>query len=160
VGFASENEVGRIRLGALATARLPDGARAQGAVSFVSRAADPATRTFRVEARGPNPAGPDQLRDGLTALIEVPLEARTAHRTPRVALTLDDAGRLGVRVVETAEGGGAVARFRPVRVLRDGPEGLFVAGLDGPTQVIVTGQEFVRDGAAVRATPRAEAPRD
>ncbi|WP_316014175.1 efflux RND transporter periplasmic adaptor subunit [Roseobacter sp. HKCCA0434] len=149
VGFASERDIGRIRTGAMAGGRLISGEEVVGEVAFVGRSADPLTRTFRVEVSIPNPDG--TLRDGSTAEILIALDGVRAHLLPQTALTLDDAGTLGVRlVVEDA------ARFAPVEVIRDGADGVWVAGLPAEADVIVVGQEFVSDGRAVTATYRTE----
>lgn len=147
VGFVPETEVARIALGAPAGAQLATGERIAGRVSFVSRAADEATRTFRVEVEVPNPEL--AIRDGQTAEIVVTAEGETAHLLPASALTLDDGGRLGVRVAEDGR-----ARFVPVTVLRDTLEGVWVGGLPDTAQVIVVGQEWVVDGAPVAVTLR------
>jgi multidrug efflux system membrane fusion protein len=147
VGFVPETEVARISPGAQAGARLATGEEIAGRVSFVSRAADEATRTFRVEVEVPNPDL--AIRDGQTAEIVVGVEGEAAHLLPASALTLDDGGRLGVRVAE-----GGTARFIPVTVLRDTVEGVWLAGLPEVADVIVVGQEWVVDGAPVAVTLR------
>jgi len=148
VGFVSEIDVARIATGARAGARLANGERIAGEVTFISRAADDATRTFRVEVTVPNPEL--RLRDGQTAEILIAAEGTRAHLLPQSALTLDDAGTLGVRMV----GEDGRARFMPVRVERDSVDGVWLAGLPENAQVIVVGQEFVADGVALEVTYR------
>lgn len=143
VGFAPETEVSRVALGAEARARLASGESVTGKVVFVSRAADPATRTFRVEAAVANPDL--SLRDGQTAEIEIAAPGARAHLLPQSALTLSDAGTLGVRIVDAE----SRARFVPVTLLRDAPNGVWVSGLDDTAEVIVVGQEYVEDGVPV-----------
>ena len=149
VGFAPELDVARIGENAAAMARLATGQSVEGRVSFIARAADPGTRTFRVEVTVPNADG--ALRDGQTADITIGTEGLSAHLLPQSALTLDDAGTLGVRVVDAD----SVTRFRPVRVVRDAPEGVWVAGLPEAARVITVGQDFVTDGVPVIAVERA-----
>ncbi|MEY8839829.1 efflux RND transporter periplasmic adaptor subunit, partial [Cribrihabitans sp. XS_ASV171] len=55
VGFVPEAEVNRVEVGARAGAELVTGGRVQGRVTFLSRSADPTTRTFEVEITVPNP---------------------------------------------------------------------------------------------------------
>ena len=147
--FVSEREVDRIETGQPATARLVTGETVEGRISHVARSADPETRTFEVEVALPNEDG--RIRAGLTAEIEIALPATRAHRIPQSALTLDDAGRMGVRVA--ADG---TARFHPVSIVREQPDAIWVAGLPDTAEVIVSGQEFVRDGRAVTAVPMDE----
>jgi multidrug efflux system membrane fusion protein len=151
VGYVPESSVEKVRVDAPVTARLLTGQDATGTVSFVSRSADPETRTFRVEATVANPDG--AIRDGITAEILVALEGTRAHVLPQSALTLDDAGRLGVRVVEDG-----LARFQAVEVIRDTAGGVQVAGLPDAADVIVVGQDFVTDGQPVAASFRDAAP--
>ncbi|RMF41183.1 MAG: efflux RND transporter periplasmic adaptor subunit [Alphaproteobacteria bacterium] len=145
VGFVPENRVGRVSVGARAIARLSDGQQVVGKVTFVARSADEQTRTFRVEVTAPNPD--NAIRDGLTAEILLEMPGEKGHLLPQSALTLDDDGRLGVRIVEQGK-----ARFQPVTIIRDAPEGIWVSGLPDAADVIVVGQEFVSDGREVAVT--------
>lgn len=147
VGFVPETEVDRLAPGARAGARLATGRDLAGTVSFLSRSADPETRTFRVEITVPNPDG--HIRDGQTAEIVVEAQGARAHLLPASALTLDDAGRLGVRTVAEGRAG-----FAPVTLLRDTPEGVWVAGLPEEAGVITVGQDYVTDGVPVDVTWR------
>lgn len=146
VGFVPETAVGRVEMGARATARLASGENVEGEVTFISRAADETTRTFRVEIEVPNPHL--TLRDGETAEITIRADGTKAHRLPQSALTLNDEGILGVRVVT----GAGEAAFRPVTVLRDTPDGAWLSGLPDRADVIIIGQEFVTDGVRVLAS--------
>ncbi len=146
VGFVPETEVGRIELGARAGARLASGPTAQGNVTFLSRSADPATRTFRVEIQVPN--ADLAIRDGQTAEIAIGAEGASAHLLPQSVLTLNDAGDLGVRIVA----GDMTAQFKPVTLLRDTPQGLWLSGLPETADVIVIGQEYVTDDVPVRVS--------
>lgn len=147
VGFAPETEVERIATGAEARARLASGHEAAGRVTFVARTADEATRTFRVEVEVANPDL--SIRDGQTVEIAIAAAGEAAHLLPASALTLDDEGRLGVRIADAG-----VARFVPVAILRDTVEGVWLSGLPDVAEVIVVGQEYVSDGVAVAVTLR------
>ena len=151
VGFVPETEVARVAVGAEAGARLASGETVTGRVIFVSRSSDEQTRTFRVEVEVPNPDL--ALRDGQTAEIVVASDGQKAHLLPASVLTLDDGGRLGVRVAEDG-----VARFVPVSVLRDTVQGVWLSGLPETAEVIVVGQEYVTDGVPVAVTLREPAP--
>ncbi len=150
VGFVPEVDVDRIEVGAPAGARLATGREVLGEVTFLSRSADEATRTFRVEVEAPN--ADLSIRDGQTAEIFISSDGETAHLVPQSALTLNDEGRLGVRLVVDA-----AAAFAPVSVVRDTQQGIWVTGLDDDVSVIVVGQEFVTDGVPVEVTLREDA---
>ena len=145
VGYVPETDVNRIRVGAMAGAELADGQRVQGQVIFLSRSADPKTRTFEVEISVPNPDL--AIRDGQTASILIAAPGALAHRVPQSALTLNNDGQLGVRTV----GSGDIVEFRAVKLLRDDVDGVWISGLPEQADVIVVGQDFVTEG--VRVTP-------
>ncbi|MFX0547104.1 efflux RND transporter periplasmic adaptor subunit [Roseovarius sp. S1116L3] len=144
-GFVPETEVDRIEIGADAGARLVSGREVGGKVTFLSRSADPETRTFRVEITVPNPDL--TLRDGQTAEIAITSDGTEAHLLPQSALTLNDAGVLGVRTVAGGEAG-----FAPVTLMRDTPDGIWVSGLPEAMDIIVIGQEYVIEGVPVEAS--------
>jgi len=145
-GFVAEGEIDLLTEGQQATARLVNGIEAAGRISFLARTADSDTRTYAVEVTLENADG--RLRDGMTAEIAVPLPPASGHLIPQSALTLDDEGRLGVRLATDG-----VARFAAVELLRDAENGVWVAGLPETARIIVVGQEFVRDGRAIEAHP-------
>lgn len=148
VGFIPETEINRVETGARAGARLTASSQeVVGTVTFLSRSADPQTRTFRVEVEVPNPDL--AIRDGQTAEIMIAAAGANAHLLPQSALTLNDDGALGVRTVD-----GTTAGFAEVRILRDTAEGVWVTGLPDTAQVIVIGQDYVIDGVPVAATLR------
>lgn len=142
-GAVAEKDVALVRAGDVARATLATGETIEGEVRFVASAADPATRTFDVEIEIPNDGG--KLRDGVTADVTVQSAARAAHKVPRSALTLDDEGRIGVKLV----GDGGRAAFRAVSIIGEEKDGVWIAGLEGPQRVIVRGQDYVKDGEAV-----------
>jgi multidrug efflux system membrane fusion protein len=143
VGAVSEEEVGLLRAGDPASATLITGETVQGKVHFVADRADPATRTFRIEIELPNPDG--KLRDGVSADIHVPVTKVKAIKVSPGILVLDDNGQMGVRAVV----GGAV-RFYPIKIVNDGPDGMWIGGLPDHVNVITVGQQFVNNGERVK----------
>lgn len=146
VGYVAELDVNRIAVGARVGARLATGKEVLGKVTFVGRSADPVTRTFRVEAEVSN--ADLSMRDGQTADILIESAGQSAHLLPQSALTLNDDGHLGVRIV----GDGDIARFVRVELVRDSTSGVWVTGLDEEAAVIVIGQDYVKDGVALDVT--------
>lgn len=143
VGFVTERQVTHIAAGAEAEITFLEGPTRRGSVTFVAASADPQTRTFRVEATIPNPDG--ALIDGLTARMNIPLDAQRAHKVPLSALTLDDEGNVGVKAVD----GNNRVTFLPVEILSDTPDGVWLAGLPEKFTLITVGQEFVTPGQQV-----------
>ncbi len=144
VGDVPETEVARIAVGASASARLVSGETVAGRVRFVAHDADPTTRTYRVEVTAANPGG--RVASGLSADLSIAAGAGPAHKAPVSALVLDAAGRQGVRYVQ-ADG---LVAFAPVTVLEETPDGVWIAGLRGPTRIITVGQAYVSEGRRVR----------
>lgn len=144
VAFVPETEVNRVKVGARAGASLATGeGDIYGTVSFLSRAADETTRTFRVEIEVPNQN--ETISDGQTAEILIEGSGVTAHLLPQSALTLNDEGTLGVRSVDA----NAIVEFHSVELLRDTREGVWLTGLPDELDVIVLGQEYVVAGVEV-----------
>ena len=149
VGFVPETDVSRVQVGAVAGARLAaGGGDVQGRVTFLSRSADPQTRTFRVEIEVPN--ADQKIRDGQTAEILITSDGANAHLVPQSALTLNDEGTLGLRLLTE----GNIVKFNDVQMVRDTMEGVWVTGLPDVATVIVVGQEYVVDGVEVVPTFR------
>jgi len=144
VGDVPETQAANLRVGAQATATLVSGQTLSGRVRYVSRDADPQTRTYHVEVAVPNPQA--SVRSGLSAELRIGAGAGPAHLIPVSTLVLDTAGRQGVRHVLPD---GRVA-FAPVTVQEETPQGMWVGGLSGTVRVITVGQSFVADGQKVR----------
>ncbi len=143
VGFIPESEVNRVNRGAMASARLITGQEVIGKVVFLSRSADALTRTFRVEIDVDNQDL--AIRSGQTAEIIIASDGAQAHLIPQSALTLDDAGTLGVRLVKQDN----IVTFNAINLLRDAAEGIWVEGLPNEADVIIIGQEYVEEGVQV-----------
>lgn len=152
VGAVSERERGNVRVGQPVSVRFIDGITKTGAVSYVGVSADKATRTYPVQARMENRDA--AIGDGVTCEMIVNTDPIEAVSVPRSALVFSDDGGLGVRIVDAE----SRARFVPVTIVDDGLDSVWVAGVSGPTRVIVVGQDFVKDGDQVEAVHVADAP--
>ncbi|MCY4304454.1 MAG: efflux RND transporter periplasmic adaptor subunit [Aestuariivita sp.] len=146
VGSVPESEIDKLQFGAVVQARLATGRSITGRVNFISKAADIGTRTFRVESVVPNQDL--TIRHGQTAEMAIASGKLLVHLIPQSSLTLNDAGELGVRIVNNQR----KAEFKPVSVVRDSLEGVFVNGLDKQSNIIIVGQEYVSEGMTVTPT--------
>ncbi len=145
VGTVSEDVVGQVAPGNKVRVKLVTGETVEGTVRFVSTHADATTRTFSIEVEIPNPDA--KLKSGVSAdIMIIPNRLIPAHKISSGILVLEDTGVVGVRVVQKG-----VARFIPVQVISDSPDGMWIAGLPPVSDVIVVGQEFVGNGERVRA---------
>ena len=143
VANVSEREVAAIQEGTLARAMLITGQTVEGIVRYISPQAETATRTFRVEVEVPDTG--NRYKAGITAELLLPLAESRAHLISPALLTLDDAGQVGVKLVES----GNVTRFVPVQILEDTPDGIWIHGLPERATLISVGQEYVADGEEV-----------
>ena len=145
IGYATETQVSKIEVNTTAGARLISGDTVSGTVSFISRSADPTTRTFLVETTVPNENY--EIREGSTADIYISLAGAKGHLLPQSSLTLNSSGVLGVRIALNDK-----AKFIPINIIRDSEEGVWVTGLPDSVDVIIVGQEYVTDNSNIKVS--------
>jgi multidrug efflux system membrane fusion protein len=146
----SEFDAGYVQAGQKAQAQLATGETVHGTIRYVAPVADEATRTFTVELEVDNSDG--NLRAGGTAELQVPAERVLAHRISPSLLTLDDAGNIGVKIInEEGE-----VEFVVADVALSTNEGVWVAGLPDLATIITVGQGFVVPGTMVNAVPEGD----
>lgn len=143
VGDVSEQQVDALSPGMTGEVRLADGRRLSGHIRYVASMADVSTRTFEVEMELDNPGG--AIPAGLTAEMRIPTGEVAAHRISAGLLSLDDAGRIGVKRVDEV----GTVHFEPVQVVRSEADALWVSGLPEQARLITAGQGFVRAGDRV-----------
>jgi len=129
------------------------GQESLGEVLEVIPAADPESRTFDIKIRVPNPAG--SLKRGMFARATVvTATAADAVLAPRAAVVEQQ----GKPLVFVVEGGKAVARAVTTG-MEDKLDVAIMSGLKEGDQIIVQGQNLVRDGQLVTARSAREADR-
>ncbi|MHA1600526.1 MAG: efflux RND transporter periplasmic adaptor subunit [Alphaproteobacteria bacterium] len=143
VGYISERNLARLHVGGPASVRLITGQTIHGQIRYIGPEADPKTRTFRIEVEMSNQEA--SVVDGITAEIRLPAEQIFAHRISPAILTLADDGEIGVKIL----GPGNTVEFKPIRIIDDEPDGLWVSGLPEQVVFITVGQEFVTSGQTV-----------
>ena len=144
VGSVTERSVARLHAGLPAVARSLGGDEVRGTLRYIAPSADPATRTYRIEVEATNPDY--RIRDGVTADIAIEMDTRMAHFVTPALLSLADDGTIGLKTVD----GENRVRFRPVDIIEDTPDGIWLGGLPREILVITVGQEFVVAGQEVR----------
>jgi RND family efflux transporter MFP subunit len=144
-----ESEIGKVQQGARATVTIPslDGKQFEGKVEAVGVAADPASRTYTVKITVPNPQ--HVLRAGMVA------EARiygtgmvNALTLPGGAVVRDPRGVTNVYVYEPTRQRVYARRVEVGAPINNEIE--IHSGLNGNEQVVVAGQQNVREGSPVR----------
>jgi multidrug efflux system membrane fusion protein len=143
----SEFDARFVDVGDMAEARLATGETVRGRIRYVAPVADEATRTFVVELEVANDDG--KLRAGGTAELQIPAEMVFAHRISPSLLTLDDAGNVGVKIINDL----GEVEFVVADIALSTNDGVWLAGLPEITTIITVGQGYVADGAVVNSIP-------
>lgn len=142
-GQISENELRHVQKDDPATVRLITGQKLEGTVRYVARVADEESRTFKVEVEVRNEDG--KIPAGVSAELSLAAETRDAYQVSSSVLGLDDAGNVGVKIVDE-EG---VIHFRTVQVISQSEQGVWIAGLPPQVNLVVAGSAFVAEGQKV-----------
>jgi len=142
----SEKDIARIQIGGEAQITLPcrDCPKLSATVVYIAKAADPKTRTYRVEMLVDNPDM--TLPAGLTARINFPTQKTNGYKISPATISLRDDGTVGAKAVENGK-----VVFYPIEVVEAKPDGLLVTGLPDTVALITTGGDFVIEGQEVEA---------
>ena len=146
----SEFDARYVKAGDTAEARLATGESVRGHIRYVAPVADEATRTFEVELEIDNSDG--ELLTGGTAELVIPAEEVLAHRIAPSLLTLDDAGNVGIKIVNAA----GEVEFVVADIALSSNDGVWLAGLPETATIITVGQGYVATGALVNAVAESD----
>ncbi|MBT8103788.1 MAG: efflux RND transporter periplasmic adaptor subunit [Gammaproteobacteria bacterium] len=146
----SEFDARFVHVGDTAEATLATGEAVRGRIRYVAPVADEATRTFTVELEVDNADG--SLRAGGTAELRIPAEAVFAHRISPSLLTLDDAGNIGVKIINTD----GLVEFVVADIALSSNNGVWLAGLPETATIITVGQGYVANGSLADAIPESD----
>jgi multidrug efflux system membrane fusion protein len=146
----SEFDVRYVDVGDSAEATLATGETVRGLIRYVAPVADESTRTFGVELEIDNSDG--ALRIGGTAELRIPAEDVLAHRISPSLLTLDDAGNVGVKIVDE----NSMVKFVVADIALSSTNGVWLTGLPQNATIITVGQGYVANGSIVNAIPESE----
>lgn len=147
----SEFDARLVTVGDEAEAALATGETVRGKIRYVAPVADEATRTFLVELEVDNSNG--ALRAGGTAELRIPAEQVFAHRISPSQLTLDDAGNVGVKIINED----SLVEFVVADIALSSNDGMWITGLPETATIITVGQGYVTSGSRVDAVPESDA---
>ncbi|MGS2744232.1 efflux RND transporter periplasmic adaptor subunit [Halomonas sp. LS-001] len=143
VAWVSQQQIGQLSVGLPVSARLLNGSSLSGEVSYISRRAEEATRSFYIEVTLDNPER--QRLAGGSAEFTVTLPQRQVHTLSPALFNLNDQGQLAIKhVVE----GNKVAQTAIELVSAD-TERAYVVGLPDPVALITLGAGLVSPGETV-----------
>ena len=146
VAEVPEISIAKVKVGQNVDINLITGQKVSGILSFVSKSASSATKTFRVEVEIQNKDG--LIRDGLTADLIIKTDKVKSHKISPSILILDDDGKLGVRITNSEN----IVEFYEIEIVQDSPEGLRATGIPEGSNIIIQGQGFVEEGQLVQIT--------
>ncbi len=142
-GDVSESEIDRLSIGSSVNVELSNGIKMSGKLTFIASQGDSSTRTYAIEVEAENPDS--RQRGGMSATLRIPLDTLPAHKVTPALLSLNDAGVLGLKIVDNE----SIVRFYPVEILKSERDGIWLGGLPQNMDLITVGQGFVRDGDKV-----------
>ena len=143
----SEKDISRIHIGEEAEIVLSslDEKKFTAVVTYIAKAAEPKTRTYRVEMKAPNPDM--TIPAGLTARIRFPTKTTNGYLISPATISLRDDGTIGLKTVEKGK-----VVFHPIKIIESKPDGLLVTGLPNHITLITAGGDFVVEGQEVRTS--------
>ena len=141
-GEVTEKNVDQVNLNQNVNIKLLDNKEVNGVISFISKSANPSTRTYKIEAMIENSNG--KIREGLSADMFVPLREVIAHLIPSYLISLNDEGDLGIKILSDNR-----VQFTEIQIVEDTIDGLWVTGLPKNVTIITVGQEYVINGQEV-----------
>ena len=142
-GEVTEKNVDQVNLNQKVNIKLLDNKEVTGVISFISKSANPSTRTYKIEATIENSNG--TIREGLSADMFVPLREVIAHLIPSYLISLNDEGDLGIKILTNN-----IVQFTEIQIVEDTVDGLWVTGLPKDVTIITVGQEYVINGQEVK----------
>lgn len=140
--WVAQREALGLEPGLAVEAQLLDGSRLTGELTHVSRRADPATRSFYLEATLDN-AERRRLAGG-SVTLSIRRDSRRVHRLSPALLVLDDAGQLAVKHLDDDR-----VVVSPVTLVDADTDAARVAGLPERVRLITLGGGFVAAGERV-----------
>jgi len=142
-GEVSEANISSLKVGGLAQASLRTGEQVEGKIRYIGRESNTNTRTFPIEVEVANPDA--KLLSGITSQMVLPVANVEAFHIPASLLSLDDEGKVGVRIVDEMK----VVQFYTVDIIGDDGDGVWILGLPEASLLITVGQEYVSRGEKV-----------
>ena len=143
-GDVYEKDIHHLKMGMQGYAELNSGEKLEGTIRYLAVQSDPKTRTFTLELEVPNPDS--ALPAGQTAKITIPTGATQAHKLSPALLSLNDAGDLGIKIVDDEQ----TVQFLPATIIKSSANFIWLGGLPQSLQLISVGQGFANEGELVK----------
>lgn len=137
-GYISSNWAKRIHVGDTFSGRTVDGSVLRGAISGISSVPEQQIPVYRIQGALTSDTG---VNSGEAASVSIALRPQKAHKIAASFLTIDDAGDLGVKILEKG-----IVAFKHVAILNENLRQLWVSGLPNKVILLTYGAGFVKVG--------------
>lgn len=144
VSFIPQNEIDKFKDAEVAVIYTKDNEEVMAEVAFISKVANPSTRSFTFEARFEN--NDDKFQIGESVKIQLlSKSSAVVHKIPKSSLVLDSKGKLAIKVVNNE----SLVKSIGVNLIDEDSESLWVSGLETEANIITLGANLVNDGEKV-----------
>jgi len=140
VGQVPEKKISGIKIGNNARIRTVNEIITTGMVSYISKIADPVTRTFKVEIEADNDS--QDFFEGMTTEIVIPTKKVMSHVVKSSYFAFDESGEIGIKTIE----GNNKVKFNPIEIIKEDKQGVWITGLASNANIITLGQAYLKDG--------------
>ena len=141
----TENVINNLKLNQTTSIIIADKSY-EGLISYISKTSDPLTRNFRVEIKINNKQ--KQIISGLSSEVRINLSKEDAYFIPSSLISLDDQGKLGIKVVQEKK-----VLFLTIDIISDTGNGYWVNSNSKKNledyMLITQGHEYVITGENV-----------
>lgn len=141
----TENEIGNLRLNQKTLIKISDKSY-KGHINYISKTSDPLTRNFKVEIQINN--ANKKIISGLSSEVIVSLSEEDAYLIPSSLISLDNQGKIGVKVVKEKK-----VSFLTVDIISDTGNGYWINSNSNKNledyMLITQGHEYVTEGENV-----------
>ena len=141
----TENEIGNLRLNQKTLIKISDNSY-KGHINYISKTSDPLTRNFKVEIQINN--ANKKIISGLSSEVIVNLSEEDAYLIPSSLISLDNQGKIGVKVVKEKK-----VSFLTVDIISDTGNGYWINSNSNKNledyMLITQGHEYVTEGENV-----------
>ena len=141
----TENEIGNLRLNQKTLIKISDKSY-KGHINYISKTSDPLTRNFKVEIQINN--ANKKIISGLSSEVIVNLSEEDAYLIPSSLISLDNQGKIGVKVVKEKK-----VSFLTVDIISDTGNGYWINSNSNKNledyMLITQGHEYVIEGENV-----------
>ena len=141
----TENEIDNLRLNQKTLIKISDKSY-KGHINYISKTSDPLTRNFKVEIQINNVN--KKIISGLSSEVIVSLSEEDAYLIPSSLISLDNQGKIGVKVVKEKK-----VSFLTVDIISDTGNGYWINSNSNKNledyMLITQGHEYVTEGENV-----------